>query len=106
MTTRPPGKPTDSLHQAAWWTLLVFVGFPLAFVRPVECQRWKSGRTIRPLATRSPTVRIAIAVGALVPVLLAEHEASLKTKELCRKHGISDAIYKWKVKSGGAPVTH
>ena len=25
--------------------------------------------------------------------VLAEHEAGLKTKELCRKHGISDATF-------------
>jgi putative transposase len=33
--------------------------------------------------------------------VLSEHEAGL-TKELCRKHGISDAtFYKWKAKFGG-----
>lgn len=32
-------------------------------------------------------------------------EAGLKTKELCRKHGISDAtFYKWKAKFGGMTV--
>lgn len=37
--------------------------------------------------------------------MLAEHEAGLKTKELCRKHGISDAtFYKWKAKFGGMTV--
>ena len=37
---------------------------------------------------------------------LAEHEAGLKTKELCRKHGISDAtFYKWKAKYGGMTVS-
>ena len=38
--------------------------------------------------------------------VLAEHEAGLKTKELCRKHGISDAtFYKWKAKFGGMDVS-
>jgi putative transposase len=37
--------------------------------------------------------------------VLSEHEAGLKTKELCRKHGISDAtFYKWKAKFGGMTV--
>lgn len=37
--------------------------------------------------------------------VLAEHEAGLNTKELCRKHGISDAtFYKWKAKFGGMTV--
>jgi putative transposase len=36
---------------------------------------------------------------------LAEHEAGLKTKELCRKHGISDAsFYNWKARFGGMTV--
>jgi len=34
--------------------------------------------------------------------VLREHEAGLKTAELCRNHGISDAMfYNWKVKYGG-----
>jgi len=38
--------------------------------------------------------------------ILAEHEAGLKTKELCRKHGISDAtFYNWKAKFGGMTVS-
>ena len=38
--------------------------------------------------------------------VLAEHEAGLKTKELCRKHGISDAtFYNWKAKFGGMDVS-
>ena len=37
--------------------------------------------------------------------VLAEHEAGLKTKDLCRKHGISDAtFYNWKAKFGGMTV--
>ena len=37
--------------------------------------------------------------------VLAEHEAGLKTKELCRKYGICDAtFYKWKAKFGGMTV--
>jgi putative transposase len=37
--------------------------------------------------------------------VLSEHEAGLKTKELCRKHGISDATFhKWKAKFGGMTV--
>ena len=37
--------------------------------------------------------------------VLAEHEAGFKTKELCRKHGISDAtFYNWKAKFGGMTV--
>lgn len=38
--------------------------------------------------------------------VLAEHDAGMKTKELCRKHGISDAtFYKWKAKYGGMTVS-
>lgn len=37
--------------------------------------------------------------------VLAEHEAGFKTKDLCRKHGISDAtFYNWKAKFGGMTV--
>ncbi len=38
--------------------------------------------------------------------ILAEHEAGFKAKELCRKHGISDAtFYNWKAKFGGMTVS-
>jgi putative transposase len=39
-------------------------------------------------------------------LILAEHDAGVRTKELCRKHGISDAtFYKWKAKYGGMTVS-
>jgi putative transposase len=38
--------------------------------------------------------------------VLKEAEAGAKTKELCRKHGISDAtFYNWKAKYGGMTVS-
>ena len=38
--------------------------------------------------------------------ILAEREAWVQTKELCRKQGISDAtFYKWKAKYGGMTVS-
>mgnify|MGYP000193254993 CR=1 FL=1 len=38
--------------------------------------------------------------------ILAEQEAGVRTKDLCRKHGISDAtFYKWKAKYGGMTVS-
>ena len=38
--------------------------------------------------------------------ILKEHEAGLKTADLCRKHGISEAsFYKWKSKYGGMEVS-
>ena len=38
--------------------------------------------------------------------VLREHEAGVKTAELCRKHGISDAtFYSWKAKYGGMTVS-
>lgn len=38
--------------------------------------------------------------------ILAEHDAGVRTKEVCRKHGISDAtFYKWKAKYGGMTVS-
>jgi putative transposase len=38
--------------------------------------------------------------------VLREHEAGVKTAELCRKHGISDAtFYNWKAKYGGRTVS-
>lgn len=38
--------------------------------------------------------------------ILKEHEAGLSARELCRKHGISDAtFYKWRSKYGGMEVS-
>ena len=38
--------------------------------------------------------------------VLKEHEAGVKTAELCRRHGISDAtFYNWKNKYGGLEVS-
>jgi putative transposase len=38
--------------------------------------------------------------------VLREHEAGVKTADLCRKHGISDAtFYNWKSKDGGLTVS-
>lgn len=38
--------------------------------------------------------------------ILQEAEAGIKVKELCRKHGISDATYyNWKSKFGGMTVS-
>jgi len=37
--------------------------------------------------------------------ILREHEAGVKTADLCRKHGISSAtFFKWKAKFGGLEV--
>lgn len=37
--------------------------------------------------------------------ILKEHQAGFSAKELCRKHGISDAtFYKWRSKYGGMEV--
>jgi putative transposase len=38
--------------------------------------------------------------------ILKEHEARLKTADLCRKHGIGEAsFYNWKAKYGGLEVS-
>jgi putative transposase len=38
--------------------------------------------------------------------ILKEHQAGLGAKELCRKHGVSDAtFYKWRTKCGGMEVS-
>jgi putative transposase len=38
--------------------------------------------------------------------VLREYEAGVKTAELCRKHGISDAtFYNWKAKYGAMTVS-
>ena len=38
--------------------------------------------------------------------ILNEHQAGLSAKDLCRKHGISDAtFYKWRSKYGGMEVS-
>jgi putative transposase len=37
--------------------------------------------------------------------ILGEHEAGMKTADVCRKHGISEtAFYSWKAKFGGMSV--
>jgi putative transposase len=38
--------------------------------------------------------------------VLREHEAGVKTEEVCRRHGISSTtFYKWKAKYGGLEVS-
>jgi putative transposase len=38
--------------------------------------------------------------------VLKEHEAGAPTKDLCRKHGISEqSLYRWKAKFGGMEVS-
>jgi len=38
--------------------------------------------------------------------ILKEHESGMKTADLCRKHGISEAsFYNWKAKYGGLEVS-
>ncbi len=38
--------------------------------------------------------------------ILREHEAGVKTADVCRKHGISSAtFFKWKAKYGGLDVS-
>jgi len=38
--------------------------------------------------------------------VLKEHEAGVKTAELCRRHGVSEAtFYNWKAKFGGMDVS-
>ena len=38
--------------------------------------------------------------------ILKEHEAGVTAKELCRKHGMSDAtFYKWKAKFSGIEIS-
>ena len=38
--------------------------------------------------------------------ILKQHEAGVKTADLCRKHGISEAnFYNWKAKYGGLEVS-
>jgi putative transposase len=38
--------------------------------------------------------------------ILREQEAGMKTADVCRKHGLSDAtFYKWKAKFGGLDVS-
>jgi putative transposase len=38
--------------------------------------------------------------------ILKEHEAGITARELCRKHGMSDAtFYKWKAKFSGMEVS-
>lgn len=38
--------------------------------------------------------------------ILKEHQAGLGAKELCRRHGVSDAtFYKWRAKFGGMEVS-
>ena len=38
--------------------------------------------------------------------VLKEHEAGVKTADLCRRHGISEAtFYNWKAKFGGMSVS-
>jgi putative transposase len=46
------------------------------------------------------------AYGEQIIAILKEHEAGVKTADLCRKHGISEAsFYNWKAKYGGLEVS-
>ena len=41
-----------------------------------------------------------------IVAVLREQEAGMKTADICREHGISDAtFYKWKAKYGGLEVS-
>ena len=41
-----------------------------------------------------------------INAILKQHEAGVKTADLCREHGISDAtFYNWKAKYGGLDVS-
>ena len=41
-----------------------------------------------------------------IVAILAEAEAGMKVKDVCRKHGVSDATYyNWKAKYGGMSVS-
>ena len=41
-----------------------------------------------------------------IVAILKEHEAGVKTADLCRKHGISEqTFYNWKAKYGGMEVS-
>ena len=41
-----------------------------------------------------------------IVAILKEHEAGVKTADLCRKHGISEqTFYNWKAKYGGLTVS-
>jgi len=43
---------------------------------------------------------------AQIIAVLKEHEAGVKTADLCRKHGISSAtLYAWKSKFGGLEIS-
>ena len=44
--------------------------------------------------------------GVQIIAILREQEAGLKTADVCRKHGVSEAtFYKWKAKFGGMDVS-
>lgn len=51
-------------------------------------------------------MRALIQIVAPYIAVLREHDAGVKTADLCRRHGISDAtFYNWKAKYGGMTVS-
>ena len=62
----------------------------------VESGTWEGERTMKRLRFTEEQI-----IG-----ILKEHEAGVKTADLCRKHGVSQAsFFKWKSKFGGMEVS-
>src|ERR1700723_1053831 len=73
-------------------------------VEPARCrQRWKMAR-VRP--TKDGRMKRARFTEEQIIAVLKEHETGVKTADLCRKHGISEAsFYNWKAKYGGLEIS-
>lgn len=68
--------------------------------------RFNGGNSKHPAPMETGQMKRSRFTDEQIIAIVKEQEAGLKTVDVCRKHGISDAtFYKWKAKYGGLEVS-